>query len=421
MSNNKDKTPILSIEQFKDYFLDHEFDENMFTNDGHINPDYNSSKKTGLIAKILEDNWDDFYRANKDLVDTYRQNAPIEIEKLINCHNKNLGCSVYQCPDCGDFIFVGNTCKSRSCTSCGYKYKLERVESILDTAYNCKHRQIVFTIPKEFRKYFFYPLNRIDILYEAVNLTIYSILNTSYKKKNSKRKKKAYKSLQKFLPGFFAFLHTFGRDLKFNPHIHILIAEMKISKIEIKKWEYFDYKSLSLRFQKILTDLMLKKIPEFTLEDARKSYLNHKKGFYVYAEKKEFKNLKDGIEYVCRYCGRLAISENRIIKYENNQVTFFYHAHEDDSYHEVTVDAFHFILLLLRHIMPKNYKIIRYYGFYRKKPKQHKHIKKLIENIKIPFRKQFLKFEISIQKYFNKNPLYCPHCDVKMNYVAFIT
>ena len=37
------------------------------------------------------------------------------------------------------------------------------------------------------------------------------------------------------MAGFFAFLHTFGRDLKFNPHLHILIAELKISDSKIKK------------------------------------------------------------------------------------------------------------------------------------------------------------------------------------------
>ena len=93
--------------------------------------------------------------------------------------------------------------------------------------------------------------------------------------------------------------------------------------------------------------------------------------------------MKDGIEYVCRYCGRLAISENRIIKYENNMVTFYYNAHEDESYHEVTVTAYEFIFLLLRHVLPKNYKAIRYFGFYRKKPKLHNYIYvKLNINIK---------------------------------------
>ena len=418
-NNSNNKIPVLSIDQFVNYFLDHNYDENMFDSKGHLNPNYNSFKKTGTISQIIEDHWDDFYKANKDLVDHYRSNAKEEFQKVVACHNKQLGSTVYQCPECGDFIFVGNTCKSRCCTSCGYKYKLERVEKILQCTYNCPHRQIVFTIPKEFRKYFFYPLDRIDILFDAVCQTIYSILNESFKK--NKKGKKKYVSKHKFLPGFFAFLHTFGRDLKFNPHIHILIAEIKISNTEIKKWDYFNFDALSRRFQKILIDLMIKNIPEFSKEEARKAFLNHKKGFYVYAEKKKFKNFKDAIEYVCRYCGRLAISENRILNYDGNNVTFFYHAHEDESYHEVTVSAHQFLFLLIRHVLPKNYKIIRYYGFYRKKPKLHNLIKKLIDDAKIPFRKQLLTFELSIQKYFKRNPLYCPHCDVKMECVVLIT
>lgn len=418
---NEDKKLILSISDFKNYFLEHEYNENMFTKDNHLNPKYNSFKNTGIIPTIFEDNWNNFYNTNKDLVDKYRPNAPTEVSKIIDCMNKDLGCTVYKCPDCNDYIFVGNTCKSRLCTSCGYKYKLERVENILSTAYNCNHRQIVFTIPKEFRKFLFFPFDRIDILFDAVNLTLNSILNTSYKKTNKKKRKKKYISKQKYYPGFFAFLHTFGRDLKWNPHIHVLIAEMKISDIDIKKWDYFDFNALSKRFQKIITDLMLKHFSDFSKEDARKAYLNHPNGFYVYAEKKEFKSLKEGIEYVTRYCGRCPISENRIIKYENNNVTFCYNAHEDDSYHEVTVSAFEFIKMILRHIIPNNYKIIRYFGFYRKKPKLHNSINKLISEEKRNIRKKFLSYSMSIQKFFKRHPLYCPHCDVKMDCVAFVT
>ena len=105
-NSSKDKNLILSTDQFMNYFLDHEYNENMFTSDGHINPKYNSFKNTGLIPKIFEDNWDDFYNANKELIDKYRPNADFEISKIIDCMNKDLGCTVYQCPDCGDFIFA---------------------------------------------------------------------------------------------------------------------------------------------------------------------------------------------------------------------------------------------------------------------------------------------------------------------------
>ena len=65
-TENKDKLPIIGVEQFMDYYNNHNYEDNMFI-DGHINPDYNSFKKTGLIAKILEDHFEDFYEINKDL------------------------------------------------------------------------------------------------------------------------------------------------------------------------------------------------------------------------------------------------------------------------------------------------------------------------------------------------------------------
>lgn len=142
-------------------------------------------KNTGLIAKIFEDHWDGIPYNIKNSIYKYKPNADKEIKKIIDCHNKNLGCNVYQCPNCNDFCFIGHTCKSRFCFSCGYKYKLERIENILSTAYNCKHRQIVFTCAKELWPYFFIDFNNlINIYFDAVNKTIYSILNESFKVKN---------------------------------------------------------------------------------------------------------------------------------------------------------------------------------------------------------------------------------------------
>jgi len=181
----------ISLDVFRDYFLQHNYNENMFKPDGTLNNKYNDEKKTGIIAQIFDDHWNEIPSNEKDIILKYRPNANFEVEKIINCHNKNLGCSVYECPKCHDYIFVGHTCKSRFCTSCGYKYKLERVENILNTAYNCKHRQIVFTMPKELWPYFFFPFEKmINILFEAVNLTINSILNDTYKKTKSNKKKK---------------------------------------------------------------------------------------------------------------------------------------------------------------------------------------------------------------------------------------
>ena len=411
----------VGINEFKDYYLNNNYSDNMFNNDGTLNKNYNSSKKTGTIAQIFEDHWNNIPKIEKEEILKYRPNADKEIQKIIDCHNKNLGCSVYECPNCHDFVFIGHTCKSRICSSCGYKYKLLRVENIMNTAYNCKHRQIVFTMPKELWPYFFYPFeDMINLLFEAVNLTINSILNDTYKSKKKKKKKK-YISRTKYTPGFFAFLHTFGRDLKWNPHIHVLIAEIKLGGDMIyKNWNYFNYDALSKRFQKILLDLMSKKIGKSFDNLKIKLFKKYNKGFYVYAEPKKFPNFKAGVEYVTRYCGRCSISENRIISYDGINVTFCYNDHKDNEYHEITVTAIEFIKILLRHLIPHNFKIIRYYGFYRKKHQNHDKMIKMIDEAKRTIRKHFLKHRMCLLKFFNKDPYSCPKCNTIMKYACEI-
>ena len=296
---------------FLNFYNNRLYNANCFNTDGSLNKNYNSFKSTGIIASIFEDHWDKTYLDNKPIIDKYRPNATIEVQKIIDCYNKNLGCSLCECPHCHDIIFIGHTCKSRFCSSCGYKYKNDRVENILQTAYNCNHRQIVFTIPKQLRSYFFFPFSvRINLLFKAVRNTIYSILNESFK--------------------------------------------------------------------------------------------------------------KNKLEYVTRYCGRVPISENRIINYDGSNVTFSYIDHKDNKYHQVTLPASQFIMILLRHLLPTQFKIIRYYGFYRKKYPIHSKMIPLIKHHCRNFRKQLLKYQLSISIAFHRNPYHCPKCDTKMIFVLCI-
>jgi len=43
----------LSINEFKDFYLNNSYNENMFKSDGSINPKYNTKKNTGLTAIIF--------------------------------------------------------------------------------------------------------------------------------------------------------------------------------------------------------------------------------------------------------------------------------------------------------------------------------------------------------------------------------
>ena len=260
------------------------------------------------------------------------------------------------------------------------------------------------------------------IFYLRLFLKLFILLLTLLLRKLKKLRKKNIFLKLNLLLGFFSFLHTFGRDLKWNPHIHVLIAEIKLtSNNTVVNWNYFDYDALSKRFQKILLDLLLKHLGKSFSKLKNDLYFKYKNGFYVYAEPKKFPNLQKGIEYVTRYCGRVPISENRIVNYDGKIVTFSYIEHKDNSYHEITVPAQEFIFMILRHLITSQYKIIRYYGFYRKKHKLHDKMILLIDKSKRNIRKIFLKHRLSILKSFNRDPYNCPKCNTKLLFVSLFS
>jgi len=408
----------MDINNFNNWAKNHIFDDNRFDSDGFIIMENDKNyKSTGIIAKIFEDHWDDYYSKYKNTIDSIRPNANLEIKKVIDCSNHNLGASVFVCPNDDEVIFSHHTCKGKLCSSCGIKSQKIKTENILQKCLNVKHRHITFTIPKDLTPWFFDDLTSSNILFSSVSDTIYSITNGKIKKS------KIRKYLLKYMPGFFAFLHTFGRPLNFNPHIHVIIAECVIDRNKkFKNLNYFDYNALSKRFMKILLDKMEKHFGKKLFRTTKnKMYLNYPNGFYVNNKLEDdgykFKSIKDLITYVTRYCSRPVIAESRIINYDGTNVTWFYSDHKHDKYHEVKESAFSFITKILRHLLPSNFKSIRYFGFYNKNDKIDSETNKIIKDDKIPFRKSLLKWCNSILTSFNRIPIKCPKCGHLMDYV----
>ena len=77
-------------------------------------------------------------------------------------------------------------------------------------------------------------------------------------------------------------------------------------------------------------------------------------------------------------------------------------------------------MLLVNHIIPTNFKTIRYYGFYRKKHPMHDKMYKMIKDEWKQFRKTCLKYKLSIMKCFKRDPYNCPRCNTKMNFLVFL-
>jgi len=83
----------------------------------------------------------------------------------------------------------------------------------------------------------------------------------------------------------------------------------------------------------------------------------------VYA-KPPFAGPQQVLDYVGRYTHRVAISNNRLLDIENDQVRFQWKDYRDgDQIKAMTLSADEFIRRFLLHLLPDGFQRIRYYGF----------------------------------------------------------
>jgi hypothetical protein len=94
--------------------------------------------------------------------------------------------------------------------------------------------------------------------------------------------------------------------------------------------------------------------------DWRKSLYRH--DWVVYA-KRPFDRPEYLIRYLGRYIKRIAIANHRLQRIDNASVCFDYHDNRDDQDKVMRLSAETFIGRFLRHILPRQFRRIRYYGF----------------------------------------------------------
>jgi len=116
---------------------------------------------------------------------------------------------------------------------------------------NIEHRHVLFTIPKECRQFFFYDRKLLSKLSATVNeIFKFCFHNISRKKL---RKNKISKFSRKYFTdsdivhyGLISIIHTFGRDLKWNPHIHAIVSLGGFTKnFDFRKMKHFNVDTIA--------------------------------------------------------------------------------------------------------------------------------------------------------------------------------
>ena len=147
--------------------------------------------------------------------------------------------------------------------NCGNLYSQKRAEAMANQLVAVRHRHCVFTIPEELRHFFKDKRILLDCLFNAVHSVVSRMFYSVNKSKN-------------FTPGFICVLHTFGRPLEWNPHIHCLISEGGHSDDgEWRNIHHFNYKLLRESFRTVLLNELEAHLgPSFKLiEELIKKYI----------------------------------------------------------------------------------------------------------------------------------------------------
>lgn len=323
-----------------------------------------------------------------------RQSVIENVDKMISCGDPSYGGALFGCPVCGNLKYVTFRCHSRFCPTCGNSYSMIRATTMSFKIIACQHRHLVFTIAEELRPFFLKNRSLLNCLFAAVR----SVILRMFQK---------FSKSDPVTPGFICVLHTFGRDLKWNPHIHCLLSEGGISEhLFWRSVSHFHYEYLRDSFQTALLSLLHKTLGNSFKKTKASVYSQHKNGFYVYAKPNKC-NPSSVIKYIGRYLGRPVIATSRIDDYDGDFVTFHYNRHEDNLLAIETLPVLDFISRLIQHIPEKHFKMIRYYGIYARHRPSDSKIRRAISRDKHKILLSFHKWRTSILSSFGYDPLKC--------------
>ena len=357
------------------------------------------------IQEILNKGLDEYLEKHK--VVGYKQKVTKAIK---DCKTEKLGAHKYVCDECGHEEIAYNTCRNRHCPNCQSGKKLKWIEARKSEVLNVKYYHVVFTIPSEIYTVVLQNQEKMyKILFKASSETMQELARD-----------------EKYLGaeiGFFSILHTWGQNLMYHPHIHCVVTGGGLTETE--KWKekeekfFIPVKVMSRKFRGKFLSYMKKEKLKYYGEneylDNPENYDNliqsmYNKEWVVYC-KEPFNNAESVIKYLGRYTHRVAISNDRIVKVEDDKVRFKWRDYKDKNrMKEMTITIEEFIRRFLIHILPPKFMKIRYYGILGNRNKKKKLLKcKILTRTKIHKKKELPTLEL-LKKVLGKDFNLCPQC-----------
>jgi hypothetical protein len=288
---------------------------------------------------------------------------------IARCRTAALGGHVDQCTRCGHRATISyNSCRNRHCPKCQTaardRWITARQKELLPTRYV----HVVFTLPASLARL---ALQNKKLIYGL-------LLRASAETLLEVARDPRYLGAE---IGFFSVLHTWNQKLRLHPHVHCVIPAGGLS-LDHSHWVkspnrfFLPLKVLSRVFRGKFVDSLRQAFREgrlyFPGDLAALAQLKtfaawlrglFRKDWVVYA-KPPFGGPEYVLQYLGRYTHRVAISNHRLVSFNEGKVTFRW---RDSAHHNeqklLTLSLDEFLSRFLLHLLPKGFVRIRNFGF----------------------------------------------------------
>ncbi|UKJ06949.1 IS91 family transposase [Solitalea lacus] len=305
-------------------------------------------------------------------VNCYTPNYTVHQQKTLRaiqlCRTAALGGHVDACDGCGNISVSYNSCRNRHCNKCQGHKREEWIQDRQAELLPCTYFHVVFTLPQELNGL---ALHRPDLVYAALFRAAWQTLLQFGKNEGLQL-------------GMIAVLHTWGQNLSLHPHLHCIVPgggmdERGQWRRKARSDKYlFAVKALS----KVFRAKYVQQLRQEGIEDQTLLETLFKKEWVVYA-KRPFGGPGQVIEYLGRYTHKVAISNQRLVEVNEEEVSFRYKDYRQNGVTKVMVlPVNEFVRRFAQHILPRRFVRIRHYGILSSSWKRG-HLQKLRESQKM--------------------------------------
>jgi Putative transposase/Transposase zinc-binding domain len=299
------------------------------------------------------------------------------LRDLERCRTAALGGHVEVCDQCGHERIAYNSCRNRHCPKCQGAARAKWLEDRAGELLPVEYFHVVFTLPDLLGPVGLHnPRVLYGTLFRAAAETLLQLARDP-------------KHLGADI-GFLAVLHTWGQNLHLHPHVHCVVAGGGISPdgtqwLACRPGFFLPVRVLSRLFRgKFLAYLEeAHRRDPLAFHGQQRARANpatfldlldalHAREFVVFA-KPPFGGPECVLKYLARYTHRVAISNHRLLKIEEDRVYFSWKDYAHGNKQKVmALDAIEFLRRFLLHVLPSGFVRIRHYGYLANRQREEK-------------------------------------------------